>query len=74
MIITDPAAIVISETFGRHLAPIGRLRLKGRERRVANPFTSQAYAEMGLLPAANRGGLSAANQTSAMQRRETPLR
>jgi hypothetical protein len=80
MIITDPTVAIIEETFGRHLAPItslGRFGLKGRARRAAssaNPFTSQAYAEAGLMPAVHRAGTSSSTQLSATQRRKAPLR
>jgi hypothetical protein len=74
MIITEPAAIIIGEMFGQSAVSIGRLRLKGRERRHDNPFTTQAYVDSGVVPATNRAGTTVHPQHSAMQRRETPLR
>ena len=80
MIITDPAVAIIEDAFDRHIAPIaslGRFGLKGRTRRAAgaaNPFSSQAYAEAGLLPAIHRAGTPATPQISATQRRKAPRR
>ena len=80
MIITDPAVVVITETFGRHFAPIasiGRFGWKGRARRTAtspHPFSTQAYAEAGLMPAIHAAGTTASPQLSATQRRKAPLR
>lgn len=74
MIISEPAAIIISETLGQGFATLGRLRFKGRERRATNPLTSQAYADAALLPVTNRPGTAAAPRPSAIQRRGTPLR
>src|SRR5688572_19567319 len=74
MIITDPAAMIIRDTFGRHLAPLMRLDPSTRRRGSARPFTSQAYAEAGLATANNQPARSPATKPSAMQRRETPLR
>jgi hypothetical protein len=80
MIITDPAVAIIEDAFDRHLAPIvslGRRGLRGRTHRAAgspNPFSSQAYAEAGLMPAIHRAGTAASLQTSATQRRKAPLR
>jgi hypothetical protein len=74
MIITEPAAVIISQTFAQSVASIARFRLKGRERRAVNTFSSQAYADAGMLPAANPAVAATAAQPSAIQRRETPLR
>jgi hypothetical protein len=74
MIITEPAATIISDTFNFGVANSVRGRLKGRHRRVANPFSSQAYAEAGLIPATKPSGAGAPATRSATERRRSPQR
>jgi hypothetical protein len=74
MIISEPAAFIIGEVFGHGIAASKRLRFKGRVRRPADPLTSQAYSEGGLVSSTNRSGATATTTVSAIQRRGTPLR
>jgi hypothetical protein len=73
MIVTESALAIILDTF----APVAALprRVRGRDSRRPQLFASQAYDD-GAFPAAKRfdAGVTAITSTSAMQRRETPLR
>jgi hypothetical protein len=73
MIITDPAALIIRETFGRHLSPLVRLRAAAPVPGKSHSIGTQGYAEAGFVPVTNQSGTPAPPQHSAMQRRETPL-
>jgi hypothetical protein len=71
MILTEPAVDIIKQTFGQPLAGVPRLRLLGRSRRKTAPFTAQAYADRGLMPAMDRPRTAPAAGSSGTPRPAT---
>jgi len=73
MIITDPAAAIIRDTFTFLDAKPSKPRLFGRSHRATNPFSSKAYSEAIASPSTPAGGAAPTPLISAIQRRRSPL-
>jgi hypothetical protein len=71
MIITQPAVDVIRQTFSFSRTRHPKLPRFGRAANAAKPFTSQAYAEQGILTPAERARAMVSASLNPSQQRKS---
>jgi hypothetical protein len=71
MILTQPAVDVMKHMFGLDRQVERQPRLFSKQKTSARPFTSQAYAEQGLIPAGERVRVLSATTLGQPQPRKT---